>query len=349
MKIALIGYPLSGKTTVFNTLTGLHARVDGFITSGKEANVGLIKVPDNRIDRLSEIFQPKKTTFAEISFVDVGGITATGTGGIDAQSLSYMRTVDAFTVVARAFEDEAVSHPLNRIDPAADVTSLEEEMALSDLMIIEKRMARLEKESKRGSAEHVLLERCNTALGEGKPLRELGLSEEEKRLLAGFQFLTLKPRLVLINTGESNLEADPALIERFGGEAIAFCAALEQQISELGPSEQAEFLEAMGIDEPARPKFIRAAYALLDLISFFTVGKDEVRAWTINRGTDAVNAAGKIHSDIQRGFIRAEVVSYEDFSAEPNMNRMKELGKLRLEGKTYPVQDGDIINFRFNV
>ncbi len=348
MKIALIGYPLSGKTTVFNTLTGLHARVDGFITSGKEANIGLIKVPDSRIDRLSEIYQPKKTTYAEISFVDVGGITSTGTGGIDSQSLSYMRTVDAFAFVVRAFEDETVSHPLDRIDPAADVTGLEEEMTLSDLMIIEKRLARLEKEGKRASAEHELLIRCNEVLGGGQALRELGLSEEEKKLLAGFQFLTLKPRLILVNTGEDNKDGDPAIAARFGN-VISFCGSMEQQISELGPAEQAEFIEAMGIGEPARGKFIRAAYALLDLISFFTVGKDEVRAWTINRGTDAVNAAGKIHSDIQRGFIRAEVVSYEDFSAEPNMNRMKELGKLRLEGKTYPVQDGDIINFRFNV
>lgn len=348
MKIALIGYPLSGKTTVFNTLTGLHARTDGFISGGKEANVGLIRVPDERVERLSEIYQPKKTTHAEISFVDVAGIQSTGSGGIDSQSLSYMRTVDAFALVVRSFRDPAVSHPLDRIDPAGDVAGMEGEMALSDLMIVEKRMARLEKESKRASVEYELLVRCNEALGEGRPLREIGFSAEQQRTLAGFQFLTLKPRMILLNTDEEDQAGDPAFLERFK-DSIAFSAALEQQITELGPDEQAEFLEAMGIDEPARHKFIRAAYGLMELISFFTVGKDEVKAWTINRGTDAVNAAGKIHSDIQRGFIRAEVVSYVDFIAEPNMARMKELGKLRLEGKTYVVRDGDIINFRFNV
>ncbi len=350
MKIGLIGYPLSGKTTVFNTLTGMHARVDSFLTAGsKEANIGLIKVPDERIDRLSAIFQPKKTTHAEVSFVDLAGISATASGGFDSQTLTHMRVVDAFAVVVRDFANEAVSHPLSRIDPAADIRGIDDELVLADLAVVEKRQARIEKESKKGSAEWQLLERCRAALDEARPLRELNLSAEDQRSLVGFTFLSLKPRLVLLNTGEDNLAGTPAALERHP-DAVVLCATVEQQLAELeSEEERREFLEALGIERPAREKFIRAAYELMSLIAFFTVGKDEVRAWTIERGTDAVNAAGKIHSDIQRGFIRAEVVSYEDFIREPSMARMKELGRLRLEGKIYPVQDGDIINFRFNV
>ena len=348
MKIGLIGFPLSGKTTVFNTLTGLHARVDSFHASGKEANIGLIKVPDRRVDALSAIYEPKKTTYAEISFVDLAGISGSSGSGFDANALNLMRQVDAFTFVVRSFPGEKVSHPQGSVDPLRDIRGLEEEMQLADLIVIEKRQARVEKEGKRGSAEHALLERLTGVLENGTPLREIELSAEEIKSLAGFGFLSLKPRLLLLNTGEAKVQGDPSVMEKYAN-AIAFCAELELQVAELPPGEQGEFLLALGIEEPARDKFIRAAYRMLELISFFTVGKDEVKAWTIDRGTEAVNAAGKIHSDIERGFIRAEVVGYEDFIGEPNMTRMKELGKLRLEGKTYPVADGDIINFRFNV
>ena len=348
MTIGLIGYPLSGKTTVFNTLTGLHARVDSFISSGKEANVGLIKVPDKRLDALSEIYQPKKITHTEISFVDHAGITATAGGGFDANTLALMRQVDAFTYVVRDFANEAVNHPLGRIDPAGDINGLETEMELADLIVIEKRQSRLEKEGKKASPEYALLARCREALESGTPLREISLSPDELKAFSGFGFLSLKPRLILLNTGEDNMAGDPSVAERFDN-MIAFCASMEQQVTELEPSEQGEFLEALGIEEPAREKFIHAAYSLLELISFFTVVSNELRAWTIKRGTEAVHAAGKIHSDIERGFIRAEVVNFEDFIKEPSMAKMKELGKLRLEGKSYTVQDGDIINFRFNV
>ena len=348
MKIGLIGFPLSGKTTVFNTLTGLHARVDSFHASGKEANVGLIKVPDRRVDALSAIYEPKKTTYAEISFVDLAGISGASGSGFEANALNLMRQVDAFTFVIRAFPGEEVLHPLGGVDPLRDIRALEEELQLADLIVIEKRQARIEKEGKRGSAEHALLERLTGILESGTPLRETEFSAEELKSLAGFGFLSLKPCLLLLNTGEDNVRGDPAVMVKYT-RAIAFCAELERQVAELPAEEQGEFLQALGIAEPAREKFIRAAYDLLKLISFFTVGKDEVKAWTIDRGTEAVKAAGKIHSDIERGFIRAEVVSYEDFIQEPNMTRMKELGQLRLEGKTYPVADGDIINFRFNV
>ena len=348
MKIGLIGYPLSGKTTVFNALTGLHARTDSFVASGKEANVGLIKVPDVRVDRLAAFHQPKKTTHAEISFVDLAGIAATAGGGFDSGSLNLMRQVEAYTIVVRAFASEAVSHPLNRIDPADDIKKIEEEMTLADLIVVEKRLELIIKEGKKGSTEYLLLERCREVLENGAPLREGDFGAEERKSLTGFTFLSLKPRLVLINTDEDNIAGDPALKEK-SPHVISFCASLEQQISELAPEERGEFLEALGIDQPARDKFVRAAYALMNLISFFTVGKDEVKAWTIERDTPAVRAAGKIHSDIERGFIRAEVVHYDDFDAEPNMARLRELGKLRLEGKNYEVADGDIINFRFNV
>ena len=348
MKIGLIGYPLSGKTTVFNTLTGLHARVDSFISSGKEANVGLIKVPDNRLDLLSEIYQPKKITHAEISFVDLAGITSTSGGGFDANTLALMRQVEAFTYVVRDFTSEAVNHPLGRIDPAGDISGLDQEMDLADLIVIENRQSRLEKEGNKHSPEYTLLDRCREALENSTPLRQAGLSGEELKALSGFGFLSLKPRLILLNTGEENMAGDPAVAERFHN-VIAFCASVEQQITELEAGEQEEFLEALEIEEPARDKFIHAAYGLLELICFFTVVSNELRAWTIKRGTEAVHAAGKIHSDIERGFIRAEVVNFDDFIKEPSMARMKELGKLRLEGKNYIVQDGDIINFRFNV
>lgn len=348
MKIGLIGYPLSGKTTVFNTLTGLHARVDSFHSSGKEANVGIIKVPDERLEKLSQIYQPEKTTHAEISFVDLAGISTTSSGGFDTNTLNLMRQVDAFTFVIRAFEDESVSHPLGRIDPAADIKALEDEMQLADLIVIEKRQERIEKEGNKGSSEYMLLARCRELIENGQPLRELSLSAEELKTITGFCFLSIKPVLILLNTGEDNMAGDPALAEMYEN-IISFCASVEQEVSELEPDEQAEFLEALGIEEPARGKFIHAAFSLLNLICFFTVGKDEVKAWTINRGTPAVRAAGKIHSDIERGFIRAEVVNYDDYIKESSMTKMKELGKLRLEGKTYEVQDGDIINFRFNV
>ncbi|HUU29060.1 MAG TPA: DUF933 domain-containing protein [archaeon] len=348
MKIGLIGYPLSGKTTVFNTLTGLHARTDSFISSGKEANVGLIKVPDTRLDRLTEIFQPKKITHAEISFLDTAGITTTSGGGFDPNTLSLMRTVEAFTYVIRDFIAESVTHPLNRIDSLGDISGIDEETKLADLIVIEKRQDRIAKEGKKSSPEYELLERCRMLLDGGTALRDSSFTEDELKALSGFGFLSLKPRLILLNTGEEKIHGDPALLERHRN-AISFCAKVEQQITELEPEEQKDFLEVLDIEEPARDKFIRTAYELLNLICFFTVVSDELRAWTIHRGTDALHAAGKIHSDMERGFIRAEVVAFSDFIAEPSLVRMKELGKLRLEGKNYIVEDGDIIKFRFNV
>ena len=349
MKIGIIGYSLSGKTNVFNTLTGQHARADGFHAADKKTNIGRIQVPDERLEALSNIFKPKKTTSVEINFVDMAGITESGgKSGFTAEELGWMRTVDAFTYVVRAFENEAVQHPLGKIDPAFDIESLDEELALADLLVIEKRTSRLEKEGKKSSPEYELLSRCQSFLEDGTVLRESSLSKDDVQTLTNFQFLSLKPRLILINTGEENMELDSALAERFSG-IIAFCAKLEQEISELPPEEQKEYLEVLGIDEPARDKFIRASYKLLNLISFFTVIKDEVRAWTIEEGTEMVKAAGKIHSDMERGFIRAEVVAFEDFIAEPDMHRMKEVGKLRLEGKHYKVADGDIAQIRFNV
>lgn len=351
MKIGIIGYSLSGKTTVFNTLTGMHARADGFHSAGKETNVGRIQVPDQRIEFLSRVFKPEKTVPAEINFVDIAGFTESsgGKSGFAPQDLAWMRQVEAFTYVVRAFRNEAVVHPLGRIDPAGDIAGLDGELALADLMVIEKRLSRLAREGKKDSPEYDILGRCQDILEQGDVLREHTFGKEEFKILTNFQFLSLKPRLVLVNTGEEQIDLDPVLAERFGLGIIAFCAKVEQEITELPQEEQQEFLEALGIDRPARDKFIRAAYELCDLICFFTVGSDEVRAWTIEEGTGAQAAAGKIHTDMERGFIRAVVVSWEDFSAEPDMHRMKESGKLRLEGKTYRVADGDIIEIRFNV
>jgi ribosome-binding ATPase len=349
MKIGIIGYSLSGKTTIFNTLTGQHARADSFRAAGKKANMGRIQVPDDRLQALSDIFKPQKTTPAEINFIDMAGITESGgKSGFTAEDLGWMRTVEAFTYVVRAFEDQVVEHPMGRIDPRADIQNLDEELVLADLLVIEKRLARLEKEGDKSSAEHELLASCQSCLEDGTALREATLDENEIMKLMNYQFLSLKPRLILVNTGENEMELDPGLAEKFDG-IVAFCARIEQEVSELPSDEQQEYLEVLGIEKPARDKFIRASYKLLKLISFFTVGSDEVRAWTVEEDTEMPKAAGKIHSDMERGFIRAEVVAYDDFIAQPDMHQMKKLGKRRLEGKQYKVADGDIVEVLFNV
>lgn len=349
MKIGIIGYSLSGKTTIFNTLTGQHARADGFRAAGKKANIGRIQVPDDRLQALSDIYKPQKTTPAEINFIDMAGITESGgKSGFTAEELGYMRTVEAFTYVVRAFEDQVVEHPLGRIDPGADIQNLDEELVLADLLVVEKRLARLEKEGDRSSTEHELLARCQSCLENGTPLRDTALDENEVQILANYQLLSLKPRLILVNTGENEMGLPPVLAEKYDG-IIAFCARIEQEVSELPPDEQQEYLEVLGIDKPARDKFIRTSYKLLKLISFFTVGSDEVRAWTIEEGTEMPRAAGKIHSDMERGFIRAEVVAFDDFITAPDMHQMKKLGKRRLEGRHYKVADGDIVEVLFNV
>ncbi len=346
MKAGLVGYSQSGKTTLFNALTGLHKGGGG---GRAQVNLGAIKVPDARIDALSAIFKPKKTTYAEMHFVDVPGPAGKGTG-LDAEALKALAGVDAFCLVVRGFPavDGAPA------DPERELRDFDAELVLHDLALVEKRLDRLRKEGHKGTGEFHELERLHAELDEGKPLRGMGWSDAEEKELVHFAFLSRRPLLVVVNVGEDAAAAlAPAAVERAAREreteVLSLCAAVEAEIAELAPAEQPEFLASLGLAEPAQARFIRAAYHLLDLISFFTVGEDEVRAWPIRRGDRAPRAAGRIHSDLERGFIRAEVVHYDDFIALGSESKARHEGKLRLEGKEYVVQDGDILNIRFAV
>ena len=344
MKIGLIGHRGAGKTTIFNMLTGLQAQVGGF--GGKEeVHLGVIKVPDPRIDKLSAIFKPKKTTYAEIRFTDFPPSQAEEDLKSNGALVLQMREVDAITLVLRDFDADA--------NPLKELNGLLTEMILTDLTAVENRRGRLKKEKARPQ-EEALLERCAAALESEESLRNLEFTADEESLASGFGFLSRKPLLVIFNRSEekATVPLEAAFQEeltRRGLQGLALAGKVEMEIAQLDESDRAAFLQEIGIQESARERFIRASYALLDLISFFTSGEDEVRAWTIAQGTVARKAAGRIHSDIERGFIRAEVVAYEDFIVYGSDAKCKEAGKLRLEGKEYLVKDGDIIHFRFAV
>ena len=353
MKVGLVGFAGSGKTTIFNTLTGLSAEVGGYGAKEK-ANVGVIKVPDPRVESLAQLYNPKKKTFAEISFLDVAGPQtddgARSETGLDPKLVQHMREVEALVHVVRAFDNPML---LQAADPARDIRAFDDEMILTDLVQIENRINRLKKE-KDSARERELLDRLKEALEKERPLRDVELAPEELALVAGFRFLSLKPLLLLANVSEEEIAAEiPAdareLARAKNLSLIAMSGKVEMEIAQLNEDEQREFLQDLGITDPARDRFIRAAYGLLDLISFLTSGEDECRAWSIRRGTTAHRAAGAIHSDIERGFIRAEVVRFEDLIELGSEARCREQGKLRLEGKEYIVQDGDVIHFRFNV
>lgn len=353
MKVGLVGFAGSGKTTIFNTLTGLTAEVGGY-GAREKANIGVIKVPDHRVDKLAAIYNPKKKTYAEISFVDVAGPQAEDAeqtqSGLDPKLVQHMREADALVHVVRTFDNPMLPQPA---DPTRDIRSFDDELMLTDLVQIENRITRLKKE-KDSARENDLMLRLKSALEEEHPLRDLELMHEDLGLIAGFRFLSLKPLLLLLNQSEEAVSGGVpaevrALAEAKKLSAIAMSGKAEMDIAQLAPEEQGEFLQELGIAEPARDRFIRAAYSLLDLISFLTSGEDECRAWSIKRGTTAHKAAGVIHSDIERGFIRAEVTKFEDLAELGSEARCREHGKLRLEGKDYIVQDGDVAHFRFNV
>ncbi len=351
MKVGLVGFAGSGKTTIFNTLTGLEAEVGGYGAKDK-ANIGVIKVPDERIDNLAELFNPKKKTYAEISFVDVAGSQSEDRSetGLDAKIVQHIREVEALVHVVRAFDNPMLTQS---IDPVRDINSFDTELLLTDLVQIENRIVRLKKE-KDADRERDLFERLKVALEEEKLLRDIELAPEELQLIAGFRFLSLKPVLLLLNVDEAQAASEPpaevkALADAKNLKLIQMAGKAEMEIAQLDPEEQQIFLSDLGINEPARDRFIHAGYSLLDLISFLTAGEDECRAWTIRRGTNAQKAAGKIHSDIERGFIRAEVVRIEDLLEFKSEAKCREHGKLKLEGKEYIVQDGDVIHYRFNV
>jgi len=358
VKIGLAGFPLTGKSTLFQLLTGLEPAAHG---GRGEAQQGVTRVPDPRLNRLSEMYSPKKTTPATVTYLDLAGVEkgqAAKTLPLDA-----LRTVDALAHVVRGFEDESIPHSEGPIDPARDVAAMETELILADLIVAERRVEKLDLLVKKTAKEEekkelAIFRKVLAHLEEEKPLRNGDWNETELRLLRGYTFLSLKPLLVVINAGEDDAQKLHEGAASFNLEAVdaqdrtavvAMSAKLEAEIAQLDGDDAAVFMEEMGIREPALDRMIRASYALLDRVSFFTVGEDECRAWTIGRDTDARKAAGVIHSDIERGFIRAELVAYKDLDANGSWSACRDDGTLRLEGKEYPMQDGDVVNFRFNV
>jgi GTP-binding protein YchF len=362
MKVAIIGLPRSGKTTIFNALTRGQTEVAAY-SHTMAPNIGVAKVPDSRLSALESIFQPKKTVPAEVSYIDIAGsIRGFGKEGAAGEFLNYLTTADALLQVVRAFQDDKVSHPEGSIDPKRDIASLDLELAISDLAIMERRLEKLETSLKGANAaerepylkEQLLLQQIKVKLEKDIPIRLQGLAKEELKTLANYQFLTAKSMLAVLNIGEeqisqaSQLEGEiKALHPQFA--VVALCGKLEMELAQLGDVEAREFREAMGLSKPALDRVIDLSYGLLGLISFFTTVSSELKAWTIPRGTPAPKAAGKIHSDMERGFIRAEVVSYSDLGSCTNLAEARKRALLRTEGKNYIIQDGDVVTFLFNV
>jgi GTP-binding protein YchF len=366
MQIAIVGLAGSGKTTVFNTLTRGHAQTGGY--GGMELHVGTVKVPDERLGKLAEIFKPKKIVQADVTYFDLPAPPASiegrvGTEELPADQLARLREADALLHVVRAFEDPAVPHPDGPVDAWRDLERLDLEFVMADLSVMEKRLERLKTSGHHGTPaereandrELELLSRLHEGLVEGKPLRDADIAVEEEKTIRGFRFLTQKPVLVLLNVGEKDLvregEIVAAITDRYvHRKAIvdALSAKIEMELGELDPDEAGVFMEEMGIEESSLDRVIKLSYRLLGLISFLTAGPDEVRAWPIPNGSSAVDAAGAIHTDLARGFIRAEVVPYEDLLALRTTAEARKHGRLRSEGKTYLVKDGDVVEILFS-
>ena len=358
LRAALIGLPSSGKTTLFQLMTSIHEAPRG----KGDVNIGISKVPDQRLDKLTAMYNPKKRVPATVEFTD---IVAAARGGTQALvDVAGYKNADALVHVVRAFRDPSVAHPSGSIDPARDAQTMEDELILADLGVAERRLERIEKDLKRGKSaelekERDLVQRCKDALEHGTPLRALQLAGDDLKRLRGFQFLSAKPLLLVINLDENDV-ADvgddiaraaekvslTAFLAHASTRAVALCTKIELEISQLDAADANAFLSDLGLTESGLDRVIRTSYDLLGYISFFTVGEDECRAWSIARATPAQQAAGEIHTDIQRGFIRAEVVAYDALIARGSMAACREHGEVRLEGKEYIVQDGDIINFR---
>lgn len=358
MKVGIIGLPKAGKTTVLNALTG--AGTGEFFKGDSKLNRAQVNVPDKRLSQLGQIYAPRQVVPAEIEFIDLA--LPRGTWLEDPEVISHFRQVDALLEVVRLFADETIPHPEGEINPERDIRKIDDELTLADLAIIERRITALnqqkgKKKSAQDEREEQLLKRCQETLEAEQPIKMMNLNDEEEKLTRGFQFLTAKSLIIAANIGEQELSlTDYPLLNNLrtytrskGYSFIVLGGKIEAEVRELPEAERAEFLEALGIKEPAIDNLIRTAYHALGLISFFTIGKKEVKAWTIRTGTSAVKAAGKIHSDMERGFIRAEVISYEDLISCGSKTIAKSKGLLRLEGKEYQVRDGDVVEFRFNV
>jgi len=352
MKLGIIGLPQSGKTTIFNAVTRGNAPTTA--SAGRmEVHTAVVDVPDGRVDKLSAMFHPRKTIYAKVTYADIAGLeSGAAKSGLPGQLLNQLTQMDGLIHVVRCFADENVPHPSGSVDPARDVASMDGELLLNDLIAVERKLERLTEERKKGGTDKVLNERqtafftrLHEVLSAEKPLRGMEASPEEEKYLSGFGLLTRKPMLILLNLGEG--QAAPQITHACP--SVALQGKLEMEIAQLSAEDAAVFMQEYGIQELSLKRMISLSYDLLDQQSFFTVGEDEVRAWTVRRGATAVEAAGEIHTDLQKGFVRAEVCAYQDLIELGSLPEAKTKGKLRLEGKEYIVKDGDIVHIRFNI
>ncbi len=362
LEVGIVGLPNVGKSTLFNAITKAGAEAANYPFCTIEPNVGVVAVPDGRLDVLTKLYNSKKTTPALVRFVDIAGLVkgASKGEGLGNKFLEHIRQVDAIAHVVRCFADENITHVADTIDPLRDIDTIQTELCLADLDVVDKRLAKVAKLLKSGSkearAEADVLERVKVSLDAAKPARSLNLTDDELTLIRDANLLTLKPVLYVANVAEDELTSENAnvakvrkLAETEGAQVVVICAKVEAEIAELDADEAKEFLSDLGLDSSGLDRLIHAAFDLLGLMTFLTAGADECRAWTIAKGTPAVKAAGKIHSDIERGFIRAEIVNYDDLIRLGSITAARDKGLVRLEGKDYIMQDGDVTYFRFNV
>ena len=361
LQCGIVGLPNVGKSTLFNALTKAGIAAENYPFCTIEPNTGIVELPDPRLYALAAIVSPERVMPATVEFVDIAGLVAGASKGegLGNQFLANIRETDAIVNVVRCFEDENVIHVNGRVDPLADIETIETELALADLAGLEKQLVKAQKLSRSGDKEAAklvaVLEKCQAQLDKAKPIRSLGLDADERALIRPFFFITAKPAMFVANVKEGGFEQNPHLgaLEAYAAEqhapVVAICAAIEAEIADMADDDKAVFLADMGMNEPGLDRLIRAAFGLLGLQTYFTAGVKEVRAWTVRVGATAPQAAAVIHTDFERGFIRAEVIGFEDYVACKGEQGAKEAGKMRLEGKEYVVKDGDVMHFRFNV